>query len=86
VVAVEMRDDDVAHVVPVEAESLDLMDGGFHGLSTGRMRYRDGPTRRASPQSLRPEAGVERYQTVAGLDEQHVAPFCRTRAGTGFRS
>ena len=74
VVAVEMGDDDVAHVVTAKAKLLDLIDGGFR-----RVEHRaDQVPRRSHPPGgivavLRPEAGVDQYQTVVGLDEQHVA-------------
>jgi hypothetical protein len=74
VVAVEMRDDDVAHIVPAKAEPLDLMDGGFLTFE----HRADEVSGRSHPPGgivavLRPEAGVDQYQTVAGLDEQHMA-------------
>jgi hypothetical protein len=73
-VAVEVRDDDVAHVVAVKAELLDLMYGG---LLTFEHRA-DEVSGRSHPTGgvvavLRAEAGVDQNQTVAGLDQQHVA-------------
>ena len=82
VVAIEMRDDDVAHVVPSKTELLDLSDGGFLALQ----HWADEVSRRPHPLCgiaavFRPEAGVDQDQTVVGLDEQHVAHHPATPVG-----
>src|ERR1700752_149003 len=73
-VNVEVCDDDVAHVVSPEAESFDLVSGGFHvvehwsddGAGRTNTLWRGEKIGWA-------EAGVDKDQTVVGFDEQHVA-------------
>ena len=74
VVAVEVRDDNMAHVVTAKTEPLDLVDGGFFTVE----HRTDDASRRSHPLAgiiavLRPEAGIDQYPTIVGLDEQHVA-------------
>ena len=56
VVAVEVSNDDVAHVITAKAKLLNLIDGGSAGFRPGRIKCREGPPRRAgSPQSFDPK-------------------------------
>src|SRR5690606_30574824 len=75
VVEVEMGQQDVAYVARVEAETLDLADGG-HLLAEGRIHQEEEV--RAEPVAggcdiAQPEPGVDQYQAVGGLDQQAVA-------------
>lgn len=74
VVEVEVRDDDVAHVSPIEAEAFDV---GERGLLEVEPRARH--AEEESPEALswradvvRAEARVDQHEAVGALDEQAV--------------
>ena len=74
VVAVEVSNDDVAHVITAKAKLLNLIDGGLRRIQN----WADQMPRGSHPPGwiaaiLRSEAAVDQHQTVIGLDEQHVA-------------
>lgn len=80
VIKVEMGDDDVAHVLRAEAESLDVVRGG---LDVEQPRPDDVPERPDPPGGVvavvGSESGVHEYETVVGFDEQDVADHRRCR-------
>ena len=81
VIEVEVRDDDIAHVPPVEAEPFDVGERGLLALEP-----RAGQAEKKGPEPLsgaanvvRAEARVDEHEAIGTLDEQAVRdePFGR---------
>jgi hypothetical protein len=74
VIEVEVRNHDVPHVIPAEAEGFHLCDGSLLEIkdrpTEEPYRPQPGPGARAV---VGAEAGVDEDEAVVGLDQQHVA-------------
>jgi hypothetical protein len=74
VVGVEVRDDDVAHVVWPEAESFYLVSGGFPVVEKRSDEVAGGTDAfRRVYTIMGAEPGIDQDEAVVGFDHQHVA-------------